>query len=90
MLFRSRQDMRSLGVSLRGIPGVCQLLDVVYQAKQQPLAVHLRALAQREAIEPLVVAQVAKHRRHGAKALLIPLAPRGGIEALLHAHRVRF
>ena len=61
----------------------------LHEAKEQPLAVDLRAAAQREAIEPLVVSEVAKHGLHGAKALAIQLAPRGGIETLLHAQRVR-
>ena len=39
-----------------------QLLDVVNQAVQIPLRVHLWLGSQREAVEPLVVPQVGEHR----------------------------
>jgi len=42
-----------------GVAVVLELFDVVHQAIQFPLPVHLLAAAQGEAIEPLVVAQVA-------------------------------
>ena len=52
------------------------------------LTIDLRAAAQREAVQPLVVTQVAKHRLHGIKALPRLLAPLRGIKTLLHArHR---
>ena len=50
--------------------------DIVHQAKEQPLAVHFRATAQREAIEPLVVAQIREyglHRREPSPVLFTPL-----------------
>ena len=63
---------------------VSQLLDVVHQAVQLPLPIHLLAPTQREAGESLVVPQVAEHGLDGGK-------PRGdhpfafrGIDALLH------
>ena len=68
---------------------MAEFFDVVHQAKEQPLAVHFRPTAQREAIEPLVVAHIREHRLDRGNALPVLLAPFWRIEALLHAHRMR-
>jgi hypothetical protein len=46
-----------------------QPLDIVYQAVKLTLRVHFLSPAQREAIQPLVVTDIAEHRRHRGKAL---------------------
>ena len=56
---------------------VRQLLDVVDEAEELPLPVDLRSTAQREAVEPFVVAEIAEHRFHGAEAPAVLLAPSG-------------
>lgn len=65
------------------------MVKVPHHAKEQPLAVHFRPAAQREAIKPLVVAQIGEHRLDRGKSLPVLLAPFWRIEALLHAHGVR-
>lgn len=63
---------------------VPELFDVVHQAVQLPLPIDLAASAQREAVEPLVVAQIAEHRLDGGEARGDhPFAFRG-IDAPLH------
>src|SRR5439155_21009883 len=39
--------------------------------------------------EPFIVAQISEHRFHGSKALGIPRAPLGQIDATFHARGVR-
>lgn len=70
------------------MPG--ELLDVVDQAVELPLTVDFRLAAQRESGEPLVVAEIAEHGLHGAKAFAVPLPSLRGIDATFHARRVRF
>lgn len=50
------------------------LLDVVDEGERLPLAIDFRVDAQREAVEPLVVAQVAEHRLDGGEAPVVPVA----------------
>jgi len=75
--------------SLCRVGRVGQFLDVVYEARERPLAVHFRAAAQREAIESLVGAQIPKHRFHRGEPLPVRLASRRRIDARLHARGVR-
>jgi hypothetical protein len=48
-----------------------QLLDVVYQAVELPLRIHLLLPSEGEAVQLFVVAQVAEHRFHRGKASAI-------------------
>ena len=68
-----------------------QLLDVVHQAEELPLRIDFLLPAQREAVQPLVVAEVAEHRLHRgeAPAIQLPSAFRidGPLHALAVAHR---
>ena len=66
---------------LRRVPVMGQFLDVVHEAVEQPLPVHLRAAAEREAIEALVVAHVPEHWLDGRKALAVARAALGRIDA---------
>jgi len=90
---RFRPDWRMIARvrrrSLRRVSRVGQFLDVVDETIQRPLAVHLRAAAQRKAIEPLVRANIAEHRLHGGKPLPIRLASCWRIDARSHARGVR-
>ena len=62
-----------------------QLLNVVHQTEQMPLCVHLGLSAQREAIQLLVVTQVAKHRLYRGHPLPIAFASLWAINRLFHA-----
>ena len=66
-----------------------ELLDVVNQAEELPLRIDLDAPAQREAVEPFVVAQVAEHRLDGGEAAAVGDTTFGGIDALSHARGQR-
>ena len=48
---------------------MCQLFEVVHQAKQFPLPVHFGFAAQGEAVQAFVAAQVPKHGFDGGEAL---------------------
>jgi len=48
-----------------------ELLDVVDEAEQFPLRIDLLPSAEREPIEPLVVADVAEDGLHGGEALTV-------------------
>ena len=61
-----------------------QLLDVVHQGVQLPLAVHLGLAAQREAVELLVVTQIGEHRLHRGEAPAVFGAALCAVDALLH------
>ena len=64
-----RTALRALIVSpSSGIPMMGQLLDVMSEAIELPLPIHLAAASQGEAIKPLVPSQVAEHGLHGGKA----------------------
>ncbi len=56
------QASPSACLPLRPVTVVRQLLDVVHHAVELPLRIDFPASAQREAIEPFVVPEVAEHR----------------------------
>ena len=72
-------------LALLRIPVVRQLLDVVHQGVQLPLPVHLGLAAQGEAVELLVVAQIAEHRLHRGEAFAVFGSAVFAVDALLHA-----
>ena len=66
-----RADARVSRFRLRGVACVGELFEVVHETKQLPLRIDLHATTQRETIEPLVVAQIRKHRLDGRNALSV-------------------
>jgi hypothetical protein len=48
---------------------MCQLFEVVHQAKQFPLPIHFVLASQGEAVQAFVAAQVPKHGFDGDEAL---------------------
>src|SRR5690606_4042362 len=64
---------------------VHQLVDVVDQRKQLPLPVHFRLATQGEAIESLVVADIAEDRFDCGEALSVLLAPLRAVDTFAHA-----
>ena len=62
-----------------------QLLDIVYQAVQVPLRVHLALGAQRKPIQPFVVTQVGEHRLDDGDAPPIEPAAPVTVDRPLHA-----
>lgn len=79
----SRRATVPFGAYLRRIPMMGELFDVVDQAEELPLPIDFGLPAQREAIEPFVVAHVRKHWLHRRKALPVT-CPR--IKALIFAN----
>lgn len=71
-----------------GLPVLAPLLDVVDQRKQLPLAIDFVLATQGEAIQPFVVADVAKHRLDGGEAAAIVLSALFTVDALTHCLRV--
>lgn len=69
---------------------VPELFEVVHHAVELPLPIDLRAPAQRQAIEPLVVPQVAEHQFDGGKARRDHRLALVRVDALLHPVGVRF
>ena len=65
-----------------------EFLDVLNEAEQLPLPVHLRATAQREPVEPLVMAEVPEDRFDRPESLRVLGAPLGRIDPFLHPRRV--
>ena len=65
-----------------------QLLNVMHQTIKMPLRIHLVLSAQRETIEPLVAAYIAKHGLHSRHALPITFPSFDAINRLLHTLRV--
>ena len=61
-----------------------QLFDVVHQAVELPLRINLLLSAQREAIQSLVVAEVAEHRLHRGETPPIELPAPCRIDRLPH------
>jgi len=80
----SAQHGRYYSRLLRRIPVLCELLDVVHKTEELPLRIDLGATAQREAIEALVVSQIAEDRLHSAEAHGVAGATFGRIDPLLH------
>ena len=64
-----------LALQLLPIPMVGQLLDVVHQAVELPLPIYLLASAQREPVQPLVVADVREDRLDHRESATIELPP---------------
>ena len=62
-------------LGLRRVAVSRKFLDVMDQAEELPLAVDFPTTAQRKAIEPFVVAEIAEHRFDGAKARAVPPPP---------------
>ena len=75
----------SAGLPLLRVAVMRELLDVVDQAEKLPLGVDFACSAQGEAIEALVVAEIAEDRLHRRKALTVAGATSGRIDALLHS-----
>lgn len=65
-----------------------QLLDVMHEAVEVPLGVHLGLCTQREAIEALVVAQVRKHRLHRGDTPRVKRFAAFAVDGLSHDLRV--
>src|SRR5712691_365517 len=79
-----RCDRRFCCASLLRVAVMRQLLDVVHQTEELPLRIDLGLSSQREAVEPLVVADVAKHRLHSSEALAVARATLGRIDEISH------
>ena len=62
-----------------------ELLDVVHKAEELPLRIDFGFSSQGEAIEPLVVSDVAEHRLHRREASSVEHLARGRIDAFLHS-----
>lgn len=75
------------GISVR-ITEMRQLFDVMHQTGELPLSVHLFPPTQRETVQALVVAQVAKYRLDGCEARGDHLPAEFRIDAPLHPIRV--
>ena len=67
-----------------------QLLDIVDQRKQLPLAIDLFSSAQREAVQALVVAQIAEWRLHGTQPLAVDQPAQQTVDLGLHVGDRRF
>ena len=61
-----------------------QLLDVVDQAEELPLRIDFGFSSQGEAIEPLVVSDVAEHRLHRREASAVEHPALWRIDAFFH------
>lgn len=62
-----------------------QLLDIVNQAVQVPLRVHLRLRSQREAIQALVVPKVGEHGFHDRDAPSVEFSSAPAVDGAFHA-----
>ena len=67
-----------------------QFLNVVYQAEQLPLYIHFHPAAQGEAVQFLVVANIAKHRLYGGKASAVLGTSFRTVDTLFHFVGVTF
>ena len=66
------------------IPLMRQLLNVVDQTVQFPLSIALRSPAQRKAVQPCVIAQVAEDRLHRREAARNHLFAPGAVDLAFH------
>ena len=66
------------------IPMMRQLLDIVNQAVEIPLRVHLALSSQGEAVQSLVVPQIAEDRLDDRDAPRIELAPTRAVDRSSH------
>lgn len=62
-----------------------QLLDIVHQRKQLPLPIDLFPAAQREAVQALVITQVAKRRFDRAEPFAVAHPTDEAVDLRLHA-----
>lgn len=67
---------------------VLQLLNVVYQAIQLPLALNLSTATQAEAIQPLVGTDIAKYRLDYRHSVAVDRFALGAVHAVLHPVRI--
>ena len=74
--------------SLR-IAVMCELLDVVHQALQTPLGVHLRLCSQGKPVELLVVSQVGEYRFNSGESQPVDSPAAHAVDRPLHALGVR-
>ena len=74
------QASPSACLPLRPVTVVRQLLDVVHHAVELPLRIDFPASAQREAIEPFVVPEVAEHRFDRGEALPVEFSSTVGVD----------
>ena len=65
-----------------------QLADVVDEAIEQPLCVHLGRTAQAEALQAPSVSDVGEHGLDGAQASSVFVPPMLGVDLALHARAV--
>src|SRR6266513_563753 len=65
-----------------------QLADVVDEAIEQPLYVHLGRAAQAEALQPSGMSDVGEYGLHGAQASSVFVPPALGVDLALHARAV--
>lgn len=66
-------------------PAASHLLDVVHQAEQPPLRAHFGCATQCEAIQTLVVPDVAEHGLDGGNALAVQPPAVHAVYGLAHA-----
>ena len=80
---------RNFLLYLRRLAQLRPLLDVVDQREQLPLPIDFVPTAQREAVEPLVVADVAEHRLDRRETSAIFFSTERAVDARTHVLRVR-
>ena len=69
-----------------GCSEVGKFFDVVDQAVEHPLDVHLQPPAKREAVEPFLYPEVGEHRFHNRQPFALHLPAERGVD--LGSHRV--
>jgi len=79
-----------LSYSLLPIPVMRQFLDVVHQTVQLPLRIHFLLSPEREAVELLVVAQVAENGFDGGEASAVLASSCRAVYVSLHFVGVTF
>ena len=68
---RSSAFLPRFSLPAHRIPMMRQLLDVMDEAEELPLCIDLLLTSEREAIEPLVVPDIAEHRFNRGKTLSV-------------------
>ena len=61
-----------------------QFFDVVHQAVELPLPIHLFPASEGKAVEPFVVTQVAEHRFHRGEASAVVSPSLGAVDTSFH------
>jgi hypothetical protein len=74
---RLRRAAPLFNLSLRRVPAIGELFDVVDQAEKLQLPIDFDSPEQHESIQPLVVPNVCKDRLDGREALRVLSATRG-------------